>query len=566
MYLKSKFRDMRVRHRIMMVVGVAVTVGLVATAALYTKWQERAVMTQNEQSMLKLTDSVMAGLRSVMLAGSADIAHAYAKSLNEIPEITDFRIVRITGEEAFKDNKTISDVNRRRGEEVFVPHETESVHQVLPADDPLLKRAQEETEPIAFYREVDAGRILTFLAPIRNQGGCYKCHGKTQSVRGVLMLSTSLANADLDLARIRNNSIMVLSLALMASVLLTGYTMGRAVVGPMEAVMNAMVRVADGDLSHKVPVTRQDELGRMASSFNLMTDEVNSTYKGLQAEQNKLKTIIFGAGEGIVVTDHSGTIVLVNPAAERLLGKSAEDVVLAGFENLTGDPEPLLQWLRSDIASTVQYCVVGKLSLQAYLSTIHDADGNAIGSACLLRDVTEAKRLETELRQLATTDALTGLFNRRHLDATLQTEFERIERTGASLSVLLFDVDHFKKFNDTYGHDQGDRVLQAVAATFAHTLRKYDSACRYGGEEFVGILPETTSEQAFVVAERVREAVAATQVDGLQVNISIGVATWPDLSVTSSQALLEAADGALYQSKDGGRNRTTVATPGKGTA
>jgi diguanylate cyclase (GGDEF)-like protein len=249
-----------------------------------------------------------------------------------------------------------------------------------------------------------------------------------------------------------------------------------------------------------------------------------------------------------------------------LLGKSAEEVVRAGFENLTGDSETLMQWLHSDNATAVQYCVVGKLTLQAYLSTIHDADGNTIGSACLLRDVTEAKRLETELRQLATTDALTGLFNRRHLDATLHTEFERIEHTGASLSVMLFDVDHFKKFNDTYGHDQGDRVLQAVAATFAQTLRKYDSACRYGGEEFVGILPETTSEQAFAVAERVRKAVAATMVDGLQVNISIGVATWPDLSVTSSQALLEAADSALYQSKDGGRNRTTVASPGGGTA
>jgi diguanylate cyclase (GGDEF)-like protein/PAS domain S-box-containing protein len=557
---KLMLHDLRIRYKIMLVVGVAVSIGLIATAYFYTKWQEKAVLIQNEQTMLKLTESVIAGLRSVMLAGSADIAHAYADRLKQVPEITDFRILRINGDEAFNDNKTIDDVNRRRGEEVFVPRSTETRVPIMKPDDLMLKRALGETEPIFYYGEdAQAGKVLTFLAPIHNRGGCYKCHGKAQPVRGVLMLSTSLAQSDLDLIKVRHDSLLVLCLALMASVLLTGYTMGRAVVSPMHVVMNAMARVSGGDLDHKVPVTSRDELGRMASSFNLMTDEVKTTYSGLRQEQDKLKTIIFGAGEGIVVTDSEGTIVLVNPAAEELLGKTAAEIVRDGFENLTDDPKVLQQWLAAEDKSTGNIFELGERTLQAYVSTIHADDGNIVGSACLLRDVTESKRLEDELRRLALTDALTGLFNRRHLDATLRQEFKRVVRTGGPLSVILFDVDHFKKFNDTYGHDQGDRVLQAVAATFRDSLRKYDSACRYGGEEFVGILPDTPSIGAYNVAERIREAVAATEVDGLRVKISIGVSTFPDIHVVSAEALLEAADAALYQSKEGGRNCTTIA-------
>lgn len=548
------------RYKIMMVVGIAVTLGLVATAVLYTKWQERAVMEQNEQSMRKLTESVFAGLRSVMLSGSADIAHAYAGRLKQIPEVTDFKIMRINGDEAFHDNKTIEEVNRRRGEEIFVPREVEKRVEVLSKDSELLKKALDDKEPVAIYSANEDGRALTFLAQIPNQGGCYKCHGKAQPVRGVMMLTTSLAAAELDLIKIRNDSLMVLAIGLMASVLLTGYTIGRAVVAPMELVMNAMARVSGGDFEHTVPVTTQDELGRMATSFNLMTHEVKTTYGGLRLEQDKLKTIIFGAGEGIVVTGGDGAIVLVNPAAERLLGRPADDIVRGGFQNVTGDSESFLRWLSAPDKSEVNICEIGDRALQVYLSTIHADDGSVVGSACLLRDVTESRRLEEQLRRLATTDALTNLFNRRYLDTTLRIEFDRARRTGTAVSVILFDVDHFKKFNDTYGHDQGDRVLQAVAAAFKQSLRKYDSACRYGGEEFVGILPHTNGESAFLVAERLREIVAHTEVDGLCVHISLGVACYPELIADSAEELLEAADAALYQSKDSGRNRSTLAT------
>ena len=159
----------------------------------------------------------------------------------------------------------------------------------------------------------------------------------------------------------------------------------------------------------------------------------------------------------------------------------------------------------------------------------------------------------------STTDSLTNLFNRRFLDATLSAEFTRAQRSDSTLSVLMIDIDHFKKFNDTHGHDQGDRVLQMVARCLQEAVRSFDFACRYGGEEYVAILPGISAEAAWELAERLRVTVAATEVDGLHVHISLGLASFPVVNVASPEALIEAADAALYRAKESGRNRVAVA-------
>jgi diguanylate cyclase (GGDEF)-like protein/PAS domain S-box-containing protein len=343
--------------------------------------------------------------------------------------------------------------------------------------------------------------------------------------------------------------------------LLTGYMLGRIVINPLERVMAAMGRVSGGDLEHQVPISSRDEFGRMANSFNSMTSALKTSYDGLRREQDKLTTIIHGAGEGIIVTDGKGKVVLVNPAAERLLEKSADQIIGEGFEHIIDDPAAMRTWLvQSESREPVIATYKGR-TLHVYASTIFGDDAHIVGSAALLRDITEEKRLEEDLRRLSTTDGLTALFNRRHLDDTLDTEYHRAVRTGNSLAVLMFDIDHFKKFNDTHGHDQGDRVLQAVARAFRDALRKYDLPCRYGGEEFVGILPNTTLDGAYSVAERLRTDIEEMVVDGLKVTISLGVAAYPEVSVASPTALIESADAALYRSKHAGRNRTTRVEP-----
>ena len=550
---------MKIRHKITLAFGAAVSVCLIALAAFYIQHQEDAVLAQNERTMGKLTESVSQGLQAVMLSGYADMAQSFAERLKSVSEVREFRILRTNGDEAFHDNATIAAVNRQHGAETFHPRKIEDRVPVLAPNDPNLRRAIDTMAPVASYGTApDGERTLTFLAPIKGLDVCGGCHVAGESVRGVIQLTTSLAPVEHELAAVRQTSLIVLLVALVLTIVLTGFVLGRTVVLPLEKITAAMVRVASGDLTHKVPLESQDELGRMARSFNQMTSELQGTYDGLRREQDKLTTIIHGVGEGIVVTNGAGEVVLVNPAAERLLGRDARAIAAAGFDALFDDAS-VIRGLLAGTLDAPHTLLYRERMLKVHANTILGDDGKPVGSAALLRDVTEEKRFEELLRLQSATDALTGLYNRRHLDETLSVEFHRAVRTGTCLSVLMLDIDHFKSFNDTHGHDQGDRVLQAVAAALRSALRKYDTACRFGGEEFVAILPDTDGTLAERVGERLRRDVEERSVDGLSVTISIGIASTPELVVDTPEALLEAADTALYTSKKSGRNQTTVA-------
>ncbi|MBF0585238.1 MAG: GGDEF domain-containing protein, partial [Magnetococcales bacterium] len=190
--------------------------------------------------------------------------------------------------------------------------------------------------------------------------------------------------------------------------------------------------------------------------------------------------------------------------------------------------------------------------------TTYASDGTRIGSAALVRDITQEKKLEEKLRKLSTTDGLTGLYNRRWFDTALSDEMQRAARYHQMVGLLLFDVDHFKRFNDTHGHDQGDRVLQALGRVMQGHFREVDHPCRYGGEEFCAILPNTGHPGAQLAAERLRQKVESMEVDGLKVTISIGVAIFPMVGKNPDD-FLKQADLALYKAKKGGRNQVCFA-------
>ncbi|MBF0462119.1 MAG: diguanylate cyclase [Magnetococcales bacterium] len=339
---------------------------------------------------------------------------------------------------------------------------------------------------------------------------------------------------------------------------LSFYVVRHYVIRPIIRMTTAIERVANGDLTQRVAAQNIDELSRMGVSFNRMTEELSRIHSGLQEERDKLTTIIVSAQEGIVVTDRQGEVVLINPAAERLLQKSSEQIKQEGFLQLLDDPDYVRAHLeRSGVDMPTTFVYQNRV-LNVYANTLRTPDGVLIGKAALLRDITEEKQLEKQLRNLSNTDALTGLYNRRRLDEILVDEFGRARRYQQNLAVLMLDVDHFKRFNDEHGHDQGDRVLQAVAKVMQHSCREVDFPCRYGGEEFCFILPNTALGGAKRMAERLRSSVEAMRVDGLQVTASVGVAVYP-LVGQSPEALQKAADEALYQAKRAGRNRYQVA-------
>lgn len=184
-----------------------------------------------------------------------------------------------------------------------------------------------------------------------------------------------------------------------------------------------------------------------------------------------------------------------------------------------------------------------------------------------VRNHIELKRLRDQLAQMAVTDALTGLSNRRGLERTLELETARLARSGDWLSVIMVDIDFFKLFNDTYGHPAGDRCIAMIGAALNRAVRRAsDLAARYGGEEFTCVLPATDPASAMMVAQEIQDHVNSLRIPHMassistSVTISVGVATARCLPGMSADLWITNADQQLYLSKSGGRNRIVGAT------
>ena len=172
------------------------------------------------------------------------------------------------------------------------------------------------------------------------------------------------------------------------------------------------------------------------------------------------------------------------------------------------------------------------------------------------------KEKNRQLKEMASRDGLTGLYNHRYFQETISKDFQRAVRYQESLSCVMLDIDHFKKFNDNYGHQAGDMVLKTLGSLVNELIRDSDLSARYGGEEFVLLMYHTASQEALMIAERLRKAVDQHkfQTDNLvlTVTISIGVASFPHPEIADAKTLIECADKALYRAKEEGRNRVVV--------
>jgi diguanylate cyclase (GGDEF)-like protein len=246
-----------------------------------------------------------------------------------------------------------------------------------------------------------------------------------------------------------------------------------------------------------------------------------------------------------------------------MVGTMLASGVVAWRRGVSGAPAYVVAFAGSAIGISISdiaayYPSMGATSALAFLPTAYGVVWEAVFlAAALAQRVRDTERAAARLSEFAFSDGLTGIANRRAFDEALEREWHRLQRIGGPMAIALFDIDHFKAFNDRYGHPAGDARLITVARLIAAAARREgDLAARYGGEEFALLLPNTTLDGAVAIAEDVRRCVAAESAE-LELTISAGVAAAlaPGDALTI-RALLASADAALYDAKTTGRNRT----------
>lgn len=284
--------------------------------------------------------------------------------------------------------------------------------------------------------------------------------------------------------------------------------------------------------------------------------------------------------DGVLVIDWQDRVVDINPAMERFLfggrdsfiGKHAQEI----FGHWIDKVEPLLHGLQSETEILAPNDPSRYLDVRA--TPLYDRDRRLKGRLLVLREITERKEVErklrhanirmqsqlveigllqSRLREQAIRDPLTNLFNRRYLEETLDRELARAARETYPVCIIMIDIDHFKNINDTHGHEAGDLVLKAISDVLAAQSRRGDFACRYGGEEFIVVMPNIFMNVAQKRAETLKQALGALQVPfqdtELTVTISMGIASYPANGIMREE-ILRAADKAMYAAKDAGRN------------
>ena len=287
-----------------------------------------------------------------------------------------------------------------------------------------------------------------------------------------------------------------------------------------------------------------------------------------------------GPNDGVTVLRHDATVIMRRPFDLDLIGKNLRDIpgVMRALSEPSGwysgsgaldGVHRLLVWRDGTQPLVV---LVGK-PWQDIL-TVWRTEATRIGGTMLslisfvlavtlylAREISRRANAEDKLEELATTDALTGLRNRRKFDAEIDAEWRRAVRQKVPLALLMIDADHFKSYNDTYGHQAGDQVLVGIAICISDSIRRVgDCAARYGGEEFAVLLPGLSAAQAVGVAETIRLKFQEWSEGPTLATVSIGVASMMPAASTDWPMLVKAADQALYAAKANGRNQTVVAS------
>ena len=424
-----------------------------------------------------------------------------------------------------------------------------------------------------------------------------------------LMASTLSAPIDAVSRQLVIQMLAVLTIAIVAMTMLAAY-LSRLLTRELEELSEGARAMAEGRFDMPIPVRSKDEVGQLAVAFNDMRDKLSSSYSQLSSSRDQLQRAIRRVGETLRSTHDMNQMLdsILNTAADAVgadaaclwmfsptrdelhpghtaglavgmkgsvrvgdgvVGFVAERATSALLPSPSG-PEPARNEPRLPVAIAVPFYsddrIIAILSVYRRDEN-HPFTQEDVETVEFLAKqggiAVENVRLHEEAQRLSLTDGLTGTWNRRFF----QMQFRQVLATGTRFerpfSILMLDLDRFKQLNDTHGHQRGDAILIEFSQRVKHTLREVDTFARYGGEEFIVLLPETDEEGGGITAEKIRDSIRSQPFGSLgdepvDVTVSIGVSSYPHHGSTFHE-LVEAADRALYQAKQEGRNRVCIA-------
>jgi diguanylate cyclase (GGDEF)-like protein len=356
-----------------------------------------------------------------------------------------------------------------------------------------------------------------------------------------------------------------LLLGLLASLLLVAfvaYVEGRSIVRTLRGLAEAAHAIARGSLTERVPVRGKDEFALLGTAFNDMANQLQARLDELEDERGRLRDAITRFGEALAASnDVDQLLKVIVEAAVEATGATGASLDVAGNSVVSGDPSESGERLELPISAGREsygtLVLVGESFTDEQRMT---ASSLASHAAIAL----ENARLHRIVERQALVDGLTGIANRRQCEEALTAEISRSDRLGATLTLVLADLDDFKAINDAHGHATGDDVLREFAAVLRATVRDSDLAGRWGGEEFMLLLPGADAVGAAQLADRVRASLAERSFLGsegtvVSVTCSFGVAQ--HAPGTDDRELFAAADRALYRAKREGKNRVELDAP-----
>ncbi len=574
--------------KIKFTIGIALLVGLIILlTSLNTSMREETLLsTSMDQSGILLSSTLAIACQDPIISQSYDALIPYTERLisggEDVHEISILDIDgkylahRIRGDAESRLGQNISEALRLKIEEIQSPTR-------IPAEDQ---------------------HYVDYVAPIK----------VGTSKFGTVILRFSFDRLIESKSTSRKRIILIGMVALLAGIILS-IVLAQFITKGLDYLIQGTQAIEKGDLAYRIKTSSNDEIGTLAFRFNEMLDALESNNKALdrkifeietlfkasqamnfQSDTDKLiKQILEMAGRAIRA-ERCSIMLQTSAGAEELEtkivfglgnGQSIENVKsairiksgegIAGTVLKTGSSlivndghrDPLFKSFdsTSDHEKTIRNLISVPLKIKDRVTGVINGTNKLNNESFteedqrLLEALAQQAAMAVEharLYELAITDGLTKLFIHRYFQARLEEEMARAKRYHTACSLVLFDIDHFKKFNDTYGHQQGDIVLIEVAKLIKLAVRDtVDIPARYGGEEFAIILPETDAKGALLVAERLRKTVESFDFPGqeqaLKVTISLGVATFPDHASVKS-VLIKKADMALYECKSRGRN------------